>query len=436
VKRAHHAELSGHLLGTDGSAAGGAVQVGFVSERGDAHDLARVAAGATSAEYGPLTISWDGPVAISGQLLALQMVQGPTHGRLAAASLARAQVTLRDGAQLKLDATLGPVPIEQRPADVVSSVPEPLVAETVHDYRIPGSGWAMHGVGPFRRGTSYDSPDLSGVGAVLCIDAFLWNPYKRSSVRRCGLAATEAAELALPDAPSFREPHADGTVVRGMRFSWSPVADAVYLLELAPEGDPSHAAPEIELYTAHTSATWPELGDLGVEFPSALNTYTATVNALGPHRTLDELAAARDLSAALPRLVWRATSSDLDLPVRPPLGPEEARCTFEPGSAVVCSPGIPGSIEPSQEFYMLSAINNKLRNYPEFASAIGIHCVRDCAQARAFMKAYRAYLEAHPGFDANQPLGPSPPPPPMPPGPPPMPPGPPPMPQPSPSPPK
>jgi hypothetical protein len=27
---------------------------------------------------------------------------------------------------------------------------------------------------------------------------------------------------------------------------------------------------------------------------------------------------------------------------------------------------------------MLAAINNKLRHYPQFASAIGIHCVRDC----------------------------------------------------------
>jgi hypothetical protein len=377
-------------------------------------------------EYGPLTVRWDGPAAISGQLLALQMVRAPTHGRLRSASLARAKVTLRDGAQLKLDATLAPLPIEPRPADVVSGVPEPLVAETVHDYRIPGFGWAMHGVGPFRPGTDYDSPDLSGVGAVLCVDAFLWNPYKRSSVRRCGLATKDAAELALPDAPSFREPGADASVTRGMRFSWSPVAGAVYALELAPEGDPSHAAPEIELYTAETSAIWPELGDLGVEFPTALNTYRVTVSALGPHHTVDELAAARGPGAALPGLLWRATSRDLDLPVRPPLGPEEARCAFEPGSAVVCSPGIPGSIEPSQEFYMLSAINNKLRNYPEFARAIGIHCVRDCARARAFVKAYQAYAKAHPGFDANQPLGPMPPPPPMPPGPPPPPPGPPP----------
>jgi hypothetical protein len=258
---------------------------------------------------------------------------------------------------------------------------------------------------------------LSAVGATLCVQAFIWNPYARSSMRRCGLAAATVAEFELRDGPVFAEPAAETTVTRGLRFSWSAVPDAIYVLELAPEVDASRAAPKIAVYTALTSATWPDLRDLGVQFPSELNTYRATVSALGPHRTLDDVAEARGSRVPLSSFAWRATSSDLDLPVRPPLGPEEARCTFESGAAVVCSPGIPGSIEPSREWYALSAINNKLRNYPAFANAIGIHCVRDCAQARAFTKAYEAYLRAHPGFDANQPLGPLPRPPPMPPGP-------------------
>ena len=53
---------------------------------------------------------------------------------------------------------------------------------------------------------------------------------------------------------------------------------------------------------------------------------------------------------------------------------------------------------------MLSAINNKLRAFPDFTRAIGIYCVRDCETARRFMKAYSEYSAAHPGFDEHQPL--------------------------------
>jgi len=58
----------------------------------------------------------------------------------------------------------------------------------------------------------------------------------------------------------------------------------------------------------------------------------------------------------------------------------------------------------STEWYQLSAMNLKLRCYPDFAATVGIQCVRDCAGARAFYKAYAKYARAHPGFDANQPL--------------------------------
>jgi hypothetical protein len=63
---------------------------------------------------------------------------------------------------------------------------------------------------------------------------------------------------------------------------------------------------------------------------------------------------------------------------------------------------------------MLAAINNKLRHFPQFASAVGIHCVRDCDGARAFVAAYSRYRSANPGFDAHEPIEPLPEPPPPP----------------------
>lgn len=56
-----------------------------------------------------------------------------------------------------------------------------------------------------------------------------------------------------------------------------------------------------------------------------------------------------------------------------------------------------------REMYVVSAINRKLRYYPEFANAIGIHSVTDCASARAFAAGYEQYQTEHPHFDALQP---------------------------------
>jgi hypothetical protein len=61
-----------------------------------------------------------------------------------------------------------------------------------------------------------------------------------------------------------------------------------------------------------------------------------------------------------------------------------------------------------RELYVLSAMRKKLRDYPEFATESGIGAVTNCEEARAFKESYERYSEAHPGFDANQELGPPP----------------------------
>jgi hypothetical protein len=222
----------------------------------------------------------------------------------------------------------------------------------------------------------------------------------------------------LHDAPVLVEPKRGAAARAGISFRWSPVRDASYELKLETERATSDA-PKIAIYTSRPSAVWPDLNALGIPFPQALNTYLVTVSANGPHKTLDDALAPRGPGIPLPRTSWQATSGVLYLPVRPPLGPEEERCDYlkSPASdgTIVCSPGNPNSIEPSQEWYALMAINNKLQNHPELAAATGIHCVKDCATARAFMQALVSYEQAHPGFDADDPLGPLPPLPPPPP---------------------
>ncbi len=72
---------------------------------------------------------------------------------------------------------------------------------------------------------------------------------------------------------------------------------------------------------------------------------------------------------------------------------------LQDGSAIACR-----QTEFGTEAYQLSAMNNKLRYYPDFAGELGMDSVSDCEGARAFMLGYANYREKHPGFDHDQPM--------------------------------
>jgi hypothetical protein len=60
--------------------------------------------------------------------------------------------------------------------------------------------------------------------------------------------------------------------------------------------------------------------------------------------------------------------------------------------------------QPDIEMYVVYAMNHKLRAFPEFAAAIGMDLVSDCASARRFLAGYDEYASSHPLFDADEPL--------------------------------
>jgi hypothetical protein len=106
--------------------------------------------------------------------------------------------------------------------------------------------------------------------------------------------------------------------------------------------------------------------------------------------------------SAPPGTTTLSEDSTTKAPERPPFDP------FAPGTSILCdvklSPA--GSIQP--EFYQLSAINHKLRSFPELSAAIGVDSVSDCDSARRFWSGYAEYAWAHPGFDNDQELAPMP----------------------------
>jgi hypothetical protein len=425
---AHTAKVAGTLSdAAPDSLRSSAVVVAFTSARGSGQFVLRATAhgGPAGTSYGPVVVSWDGPTTIDGQVFALEIerpsrAMSPTSIGDAGtppitARLAHRAAVLTDGQTLTVDLSLERVANVRRPAGRVLA-PNHLVPVTIEEeYRSKDSG-RLFPVGGSSTGREYEVPDLRPFGLAPCSIADGHSPYLNARATQCAMPLEEPAVLTLPQTPAFSAPASKTPGRVGLVFSWSEVPRAVYRLTLRPTtqrlASPTH--PVIQIYTSVTTDAWPDLRTVGLVFPKPLVAYEALIAALGPYGSVDEAAGPDGVAALAPRESWRSESYPISVPILPPLGAEEAACHYEEGQVVVCGPpprpGLPS------EWYQISAMNNLIRYYPDFANAIGIHCVLDCAGARAFGEAYSRYSAAHPGFDENTPLevGPPPPPPPMP----------------------
>jgi hypothetical protein len=337
-----------------------------------------------------IAVKWDGADTITGVVMAAATRRKQLEIQLAL--FARKDLTLRDGETANLTLVPAKVPVVKRPRPRVITPKEDPGFDPVYreDYHLPGVGGTVRG--PGRAGKAYDIPDLRGFGLELCALAFQGNPYLRSRRVQCGLDPTKSLSIPLPSPPAFTAPALDTLASPGMRFAWSAVPNAVYLLTLAG-GSQSSAHPNILIVTMQTTVGWPDLQAVGVGFPTPLATYTAVVAVRGPHSSVDELVGSKGRGGPTSRDHWGAESLDLGVRVWPPLGKEEAACRFH--EAAWCDGG---------GFYRLSVINRKIQTHPEFAAAMNIHCVRDCEGARAYGKAHADYSVAHPGFDSHDPM--------------------------------
>lgn len=213
------------------------------------------------------------------------------------------------------------------------------------------------------------------------------------------------ASVAL-SAPTLLAPQPEAFVTAGTRLSWSRFAGGVHVLELNV-GWPIPDNPNVHIYTADVSATLGDLALAGVAAPDGAGEYTCTVRGLGRRPTLDGAAGPQGIGAANGGDDAIAHENPIEITLVPieAFGPPPASCAIADGTAIVCNDK--RAIE-EREFYMPAAMNAKLRLYPRFAATFGGPCVRDCAGARAFTKAYADYKTAHPDFDTNQPLRPPP----------------------------
>ena len=162
--------------------------------------------------------------------------------------------------------------------------------------------------GPLQTDRDYDVADLRPFGLILCTEAVTFDVDPGLGDRGdvvCGGALQGPAILTLHSVPALRAPGPGTRATPHTVFAWSPVSDAVYVLELAPASKPRPVNPHIKIVTAAQSAIWPDLAQLGVKFPPPPGEYGATVRAHGPYATIDEAV---------------GQSETLSVPVTPPPG--------------------------------------------------------------------------------------------------------------------
>jgi hypothetical protein len=396
----HKAKVSGVVSGGGPYPLRSTTNIRFVSTRAGAEVLIGGEGRPPGPDWGPIEIGWDGPDKISGDVIALQLGSDEKlFGAGSKAWFARAPLAIGDGDVTTVALAMKEVPVVERPAPVIDMDGNYPLPDSHENYRIVGVGWVSHGGGPFGRRNPVYGPDLGPFGITWCTEAQEWNPYIRTGRTRCGGSLTAPVSLYLKAGPKFSAPRRNTPGSPSLRFAWSAVGGGVYVLELA--GEHRGSLPQISIYTTATSERWPDLSALGLSFPKPRASYNATVTAIGPFETLDQAAGPDGLAAPVRKDAWWGMSQELPIPIRPALRPDVAACQYPAGESIVCGK-LPNG---DREFYVLSAINNKIAEYPRFADAIGIWCVRDCATARAYRKGYDRYRKENPGFDDDQPVG-------------------------------
>jgi hypothetical protein len=361
----------------------------------------------------PVALYWNRPGPLEGEAVAVAIAdRGARAGdpsrsaqRLSAWA-GRRPLTVAPSQAPTVDVALAAMPARRVRGDF--RVPAGRdVSTLIESYRLPLPGPEI----PLRRfdrdglrGLDDELPDLGAVGASLCVTA-LSDGDGTAWATRCGVGA-DPITLTVEAPPRLTAPAQGAAFERDTTIAWSRFAGGVQVLELLG-GDPAADRPDVTIYTMETSVSWQrDLAAAGVAFPKGCSIYQVTAAGHGPFSSIDDAVGPAGLGALVPAEARGSQSPPITVTVprwpRPQPGTFEAKlCHYPYAQGIVCDGK---SYDGYPETYVLSAINNKLRHFPEFTKAIGIYCVRDCETARRFMKSYREYSAAHPGFDNHQPL--------------------------------
>ncbi len=281
-----------------------------------------------------------------------------------------------------------------------------------------------------------DGPSGSEPSRMLCVR--LLSPI--AFTQRCGAPTEQAASFSLDAPPRLLSPTSADAFRAGVqrarpmafaepplsnesRFSWQGPA-GVTRVRVAADSTAA-TTPSFDVYTTDNALD-------AVQFTGRARlsrseaSYSVQLTHFGPFTTVDAAVSGAGIAARGASELRSSSSAEIPIvtvPAAPdgavapvvdiPPGVDRARavpwapCQYPPGTEIGCG---------DRSWASLTAINNRLRHFPELAFEAHIHCVTNCAEAQAFADAEEAFSKKHPGSLASEPLDlPVKPPPPLPP---------------------
>lgn len=294
--------------------------------------------------YGPIVLRWEGLAAVKGELLALRRTpeatppkppapEPPAGGQCTPLpprpastwAFARRELSIASGQAVTADMALKDIPAFKVKLKIAGSLGAQMQRwdcfyqqEWPKVRRILVAGAERAGR---RDPLSYELsvPDLRGTGASLCVEAGVG--WSRSI--RCGIAPGDTVTLTGAASPTFASP-ASGAVLRpSTTFAWSAGERGVSALT-CEVWSPKPDYPNVTLYTAARSTTFPDLSAVGVRFPALRRAfpegnaaYKCRVGLLQPYATMDEATGPDGVAAASPKDHRQSFSLEIGLQAPP-----------------------------------------------------------------------------------------------------------------------
>jgi hypothetical protein len=160
----------------------------------------------------------------------------------------------------------------------------------------PGRGaLALTSGRPGAASVAIATPALEGTTFAVAAERRTGSAYEFAWRRGLDSTATPTM-MALPTAAVFTAPAHGALADLSTDFTWTPLADAVYVTEFYSL---TLGAPMLYVVTKATTARMPDFSWAGLTLPAA-TTYYASVAAAGPCASADEAAASTEFVAALP----------------------------------------------------------------------------------------------------------------------------------------
>jgi hypothetical protein len=260
--------------------------------------------------FGPMYLRWDGPATLPAQAYAYSTFRPSADAGGASAPVfayGTQALTLQEG---EVSVTV-PLQAVTRSAHVTGTVVhDPSSPPTQREvyYALPpwpGVRIPLHSDAPRPRADpsfDFEVPVAEPPGASLCFMAF----SSTGDIRRplvwdnvCGITPGTPVTAVLEEAPRLTSPRAGSRVTPTTTLAWTAFEGGVYRLDLSSGSFGTAAAPNVSVYSAARSMTWPNLSAADVPFPADAE-YAFGIVGLGVFASIDDLAGPAGFASAAP----------------------------------------------------------------------------------------------------------------------------------------